>query len=315
MKKILFLIFISFSFLYSMQTIKPELSFKASGGVQDIYYENSILYIATDNGTVEIFDIKANKKIKTVEIPQIKDFMGDLIPAKIYSIDKIDRKFLIVSQGMKGYRNLWIYQNDKLEKVIDIDMKYFIQKASFIDSDKILFALLSNQIGVYNLETKKLDYLVQVSHSSFSHFKLSEDKKSFATTDESGIVRVIDTNSAKVQAQPKALNLDKVFQVDYKKGVILTAGQDRKAAVYESFSSYALDFEFLLYACALSPDAKFGAVAYNEKNEVLVFDVKSKDYLYNLSGQDATLTQIIFINDKELITSSDSETINYWRLK
>jgi WD40 repeat protein len=178
-----------------------------------------------------------------------------------------------------------------------------------------VFALLSNQIGKYDIKAKKLNYLVQISTSSFSHFMLSEDKKTIVTTDESGIVRVLDVLTAKETQKQRALNLDRVYQLDYKNGVILTAGQDRKSVIYKDSSSSSLDFDFLLYSCALSPSAKLGAVAYNEKNEVLVFDTDSMNKLYNLVGQKATLTQILFKNENEVFVSSDDTNINYFKLK
>ncbi|MBD3841275.1 MAG: WD40 repeat domain-containing protein [Campylobacterales bacterium] len=300
--------------LFAVSNLNPVKIFKATGTVQDILFENGKLYAGTDNGTVEIFDTNTNEKIEVIKLPDIKDFMGDTISAKVYSIDKIDNKILITSQGIKGYRNIFIYENKSLQNIIGIDQKYFFQKASFVNENMILFGLLSNQIGLYDIKNKKLVYLIQISPSSFSHFKLSEDKTKIATTDESGIVRVLDVFNAKVIEQPKALNLDRVYQVDFKKGVILTAGQDRKSVVYKNNSSYSFNFDFLLYSCALSPSAKLGGVAYNEKNEVLVFDINTHEYLYKLKGQKATLTQILFINEKEIFVSSDDSNINYFKL-
>jgi len=300
----------------SMETLTPTKSFQAKGDVQDIFYDKNknILYAANSNGSVELFDVESSLVIKTIELPTIIDFIGDVMPSKIYSIDVIEEKLLIVSQGMKGYRNLWIYENDTLTKIFDIDKKYFLQKASFIDKDRILFALLSNQVGLYNLKTEENEYFMQLSHSSFSHFKVSVDKKSFASTDESGIVRLFNTQDGIIIKTLEALNLDKVYQVDYKNDVILTAGQDRKAVVYPTNAqAYVLHFDFLLYSCALSTNSTYGAVSYNEKNEILVFDIANKRYLYNLIGQKATLTQILFISEKELIASSDSNIINFWK--
>jgi WD40 repeat protein len=308
------LIFVLSINLFAIDNLQPSKVFTASGSVQSIVIDRNMLYAGTINGTVEIFDTDKNKKIKTIKIPDIKDFMGDDIPAKIYSIDLFNEMILIVSQGMKGYGNIFIYADNKLNKIIDINKKYFIQKASFVDDEKIVFALLSNQVGVYNFKRKKLDYLIQVSPSSFSHFMISEDKKNIATTDESGIVRIMDIESSQVIREPKALNLDRVYQVDYKNGVILTAGQDRKSVIYKESSSSFLDFHFLLYSCGLSPKAKLGAVAYNEQNEVLVFDVDSKRKLYNLKGQKATLTQILFKNEEEIFVSSEDPNINYFKL-
>jgi len=312
-------LFLSFFILvvssFALEEVTPTYSLKATGAVQDIVYKDELLYTGTANGTVEIFDTKEKKIIRTIEVPKIKDFMGDTISAKVYSIDLIEDKILLVTQGMKGYRNLWIYEKEKLRKLISIDKKFFIQKASFVSDTRIVFALLSNQIGIFDIEKNDVTVLTQVSQSSFSHFALNENRSKLVTTDESGVIRVLKTSDLVVEKRLKALNLDRVYQLDFKKGKILTAGQDRKAVFYDSFSSYALNFDFLLYSCALSKNAKYGAIAYNEENEILVFNTSSKKYLYKLIGQDATLTQILFISDKEIFASSDSQTINFWRLK
>ncbi len=144
---------------------------------------------------------------------------------------------------------------------------------------------------------------------------MNENKTKLAITDESGIVRVLDIQTGQVVDQPKAINLDRVYQLDYKNGVIFTAGQDRQAVVYKNHSSYTFHYDFLLYSCGLSPSGKLGAVAYNEQNEVLIVDINSHKELYNLQGQRATLTQILFINEKEVFTSSDDSQINYFNLK
>jgi len=314
MLKIFILILLSIVPVFAMKTLTPTYSLETSGNAQSLVVDKDTLYVGQDNGKVEVFNLATKKLLETISIPNIIDFMGDEIPAKIYSIDKIDDKLLIVSQGMKGYRNIFLYENKKLEKIIGIESKYFIQKASFVSSDEIIFGLLSNQIGLYNFKMKKLFYLVQVSGSSFSHFMISEDKKSIATTDESGKVRILDTASSRITYEYPGINLDKVYQLDFKKGIILTAGQDRKSVVFKGNKHYEMNFDFLLYSCALNPSASLGAVAYDENNDVMVFDIKSEEKLFNLVGQKATLTQILFKSEKELFISSDSKSLNYFNL-
>lgn len=310
----IFLIVVLSIYTYAIPTLKPTKIFKSSGTVQSIVYKDNKLYAGTSNGTVEIFDTKTTKKINEIKLPNIKDFMGDIIPAKIYSIDLYKGNLLIVSQGMKGYRNIFLYDGKELKKIIGIDKKYFFQKASFTTEDTIVFGLLSNQIGVYNFKEDTLKYLIQISPSSFSHFMVDENKKTLATTDESGIVRILNIDSGQIVKVPEAKNLDRVYQLDYKKGVLLTAGQDRQAVIYKDNKAYSLHYNFLLYSCGLSPKAKKGAIAYNEQNEVLVIDINTQQELFNLTGQRATLTQILFINENEVYVSSDDSNINYFKL-
>jgi len=311
-------LFISIIFIFNSfatDILAPTFSLKATGDVQDIVYEKDILYASTSEGVVDIFDIKQKKQIDQIKIPDIKDFIGDSVPSKLYSVDRLNDKLLIVSQGMKGYRNLWIYENKNLEKKIDISKKLFIKKARFINDNKIILATLSNQIIYYDLSTKKKLYTVQISPSSFSDFALSEDKTKIITTDESGIVRIVDVNNGNIIKEFESKNLDRVYQLDYKNNITLTAGQDRRMVIYKNNKSKYLDFNFLLYSCGLSPSGNLGAVAYNEENDILVVDTSSLDKLYKLTKNKATLTKILFINENSLFSTSDSEKINFYKLK
>ena len=299
--------------LYGVQTLQPDYSLKAKGDVQDIVYGDNKLYAVTSEGTIDIFDLSKKELLQRIELPSIKDFMGDVIPAKIYSIDLFNGQIVVVSQGMKGYRNLWLYKGEKLAKLISIEKKLFIKKARFISKNKILMATLSNEIIMYDIPINKKLYRTQVSHSSFSDFTLNEDKSKVILSDESGIVRLIETDSGNTIKKIGSENLDRVYQLDYKKGITLTAGQDRKAVVYRDNGSDSLEFHFLLYSCGLSPSGKVGAVAYNEKNDVVVFDTKTMDKLYYLVGNKATLTKILFVGENGLFATSDNEQINFYK--
>lgn len=301
-----------YSFLYAVDTLKPTYTLMSSGDVQDIVYKNNKLYSATSEGIIDIFDTKTKKRIQKINLPNIMDFMGDEVPSKIYSIDILNDKLLIVAQGMKGYRNMWLFDK-QLEKAIDITKKLFIKEARFVDENSVILATLSNQIIYFDLKNKKQLYSVQISPSSFSDFALSEDKTKIIATDESGIVRIIDTKSGNIVKKAGDINLDRVYQLDFKNGVILTAGQDRKAVVYKNNKSDSIDFKFLLYSCGLSPSGKVGAVAYNEQNDVAVIDTNSMDILYSLIENKATLTKILFISESELFSTSDNEQINFYK--
>lgn len=313
MKKIVFILTLCIV-LFGEVTKKPTAVYKASGGVQTMAIAGNNLYAGTDNGTVEIFDIGKKKKIETVTLPKIKDFVGDTIKAKVFSVDVIADSILIVSQGESGFRDVYLYKGNQLKKLISPKNKMLVQKASFVNPNSFVFLLLSNQMGVWDITLQKQKYLYQLSASSFSHFMISEDKKTVASTDESGLVRIIDIGSGRILKNLPEVNLDKIYQLDYKKGVVLTAGQDRKAVIYKNGKHTSLDFDFLLYSCALSPSANLGAIAYNENNDVLVVNTTTKEKLYNLKGQEATMTGIVFKSENELFVSSESPKINFYKV-
>ncbi|MGB1226553.1 MAG: WD40 repeat domain-containing protein [Poseidonibacter sp.] len=314
LKPIIFLTL--FVFILNAKDINPSYTYLASGGVTDLVLKENRLYVATKASKVDIFDITTKEKINSITLAKIKDFMGDEIDSKIYSVDVLNDSVLILSQGSKGGRAIHIYKDSKLQEIISAKEKMYIARAKFVSEDKILFALLSNELYLYDLKTNKKVYDIQLSQSKFSHFAINENKKEVVVADESGILKLVDIASSKLIKNFAKQNLDNVFQIDIKNNIILTAGQDRRAAVYDvkANTAYHKDAPFLIYSAGLSPSGKIAAIASNEENEVKIFNTESKKDLYMLKGNNTTLTNIVFINEKEVFVTSDDERINYYKI-
>ena len=249
-------------------------------------------------------------------MPKIKDFLGDIIDSKIYSVDILNDNILILSQGEKGGRNLDIYKDGKFESIIKDTQRQFIARAKFLDENHIIYGLLSNQIYLYDIKNKKIIKEIQVSQSKFSNFKLTQDKTKLVVCDESGVINMLDSKNFDIIKTFRYQNLDNVFQVDIKDNLILTAGQDRRAAVYnlDTKNAYYKEYSFLVYAAALSPSTKLAAVASDEENNVTIFDTSSQANLYKLTENKATLSNILFLNENEIIVTSDDKQINYYKI-
>ena len=144
---------------------------------------------------------------------------------------------------------------------------------------------------------------------------MSEDKSEVVTADESGILNLIDVRSGETKRVMEGENLDNVFQTDYKNGIAVGAGQDRKVSVYTKSSAFHVSGDFLIYSVGLSPSADLCAFAANEKNEIAVLDIKRGTVQGYLKGHDATLTRILFIDESRLVSSADEKNILFWRLK
>lgn len=297
--------------------VEPLFQYKASGAVTELIYEKNRLYASTDASSIDIFNTNTKEKVKSILFPKIKDFMGDLVNSKVYSIDIFEDKILSVSQGEKGGRNLNIYHNGKFNTIISDKKRMFIAKAKFLDKNKIIFALLSNEIFIYDINTKKKIKKVDVSLSKFSDFTLSEDKKKIVIADESGILKMLRTDDLELQKEFKNQNLDNVFQVALKNHIIATAGQDRRAAIYDTINNKAhyIPAPFLIYSVGLSPSGKLAAIAYDEENNILIFDTKNKTKKSMLVGNLAIISKILFLNEKEVFISSDDKKINYYKIK
>lgn len=296
--------------------LSPEFSLIASGAVTDLVLKEDKLFVATSASSVDIFNINTKEKIDSIKMPKIKDFMQDIIDSKIYSVDVLENTILILSQGEKGGRNIDIYKDGKIENIIKDKDRLFIARAKFLDENHIIYALLSNQIYLYDIKNKKVLNEIQISQSKFSHFKLNEDKSKVVIADESGILTMIDSKSFEVIKTFRNQNLDNVFQVDIKNNTILSAGQDRRAAVYSmnEKNNYYKEFSFLIYSVGLSPSGNLAGVASDEENNVTIFNTKTKEKLYKLTQNKSTLSNILFINENEIFVSSDDEKINYYKL-
>ena len=321
MKSLKYLLYLFFILNLSILNINakdltPTSSLLASGGVTDLVLNNDKLYVATAASSVDIFDIKTQEKINSIKMPQIKDFLGDIIDSKIYSVDVLEENILILSQGEKGGRNLDIYKDGKIENIIKDTERLFIGRAKFLDENHIIYALLSNQVYLYDIKNKKVLKEIQVSQSKFSSFRLTQDKSKLVICDESGVISMLDSKSFEILKIFRYQNLDNVFQVDIKNNLILTAGQDRRAAVYnlDTNEAYYKEYSFLIYAAALSPSTKLAAVASDEENNVTIFDTNTQANLYKLTQNKATLSNILFLNENEIFVTSDAKQINYYKI-
>lgn len=316
MKTILILLLLLFS-LFATNVRVSDAEFNADGAVTDIVYKDAKLYVATGVGVVDIFDTPSREIIKRIKVPKIKDFMGDEVNAKIYSVDVFKEKILLLSQGKKGYRELYIYENEKLLNIINVSSKLSIAKAKFINNESVLLALLGNDIISFNIKTKKVNWKKQASQSKFSDFALNEDKTEVVVADESGALHLFEIKNGEAIKTLSGQNLDNVFAVDYKNETIATAGQDRRVVIYNlrMESAYYKTSGFLIYSVGLSPRAKLAAFASDEKNNVTVFKTNTKSVVGVFGGNKMTLSKILFISENEFFVASDDRVINFYKIK
>ncbi len=298
--------------------IKPDLEIKVEGNAQDLVLAGDNLYIGTSAGKVIRYNIKDNNITKVISLKNIKDFMGDEIPAKVFSVDFMDGRWLYLSQSdVGGYSNLWIYENNQTKQLISPKDKLAIIKARFIDKDHALLGLLSNEALLFDLNNKKILYRVQLTPSKFSDFDLNEDRSKAAFGCESGEITIIDTKSGKILKSLKGINKDNVYKVAFQKDIVSGAGQDRRGSYYHINGKKGDFFQgnFLIYATALSPSAKRVAFAMDENNDITIYDLDKKSIIAKLKGQKSTLNSIIFRDEDTLFSASDDDTIMKWKIK
>jgi len=316
MRRIILFLTFSISIIWAVPTFSPVDSIEINGTAKDMVLRDNKLVIATDMGHIEVYDLNNTKKIKEISIPDVKDFMGDVIPARVMSTDMIDNKYLLLSDsGKGGYSNLYIYDKN-LTQVLSADNKEAIIKARFIDKEHILLGYLSNEVALLDLTTKKELYRVQLSESKFSDFALNEDKSKVVFSCESGVLNLVDVKSGKKLKELKGQNVDNVYRVAFRKNIVTGAGQDRRGSIYDITTgkgSY-IEGSFLIYSTALSPSASKVAFSMDEKNNISIYNTSSKSKIALLKGQKSTLNVIIFKDENRLFSASDDNTIMIWDL-
>ena len=304
--------------VYATPVLTPTWQLDVNASVKDMILYNDTLVIGTDNGTLKVYDLKEKKFTKTISLPKVKDFMGDLMPPKVFSVDAIDNKYVLLSNsGEGGYVNVWVDEANKTTQIISAKDKKVIVKVRFVDMTHLLFGYLGNEVALYDLQSKKELYHVQLSESKFSDFALNETKKQVVFSCESGVLSVVDVLTGNVVKVLQGQNLDNVHMVDFKRGTVSTAGQDRRGALYDvntGKGSY-IPSDFFIYATGLSPSTKLVAFTMHEDNTITVYNRNDKSKIVELKGQHSTLNSIIFQDENTVYASSNNSVVMMWKLE
>ncbi|MEA1880095.1 MAG: hypothetical protein U9N11_05590 [Campylobacterota bacterium] len=316
--KQLFILILSVTCLLASSVVTPVQQIEVNGVAKDMILRDNTIIVATDNGAVQVYDYEAKVFSKIITLPKVKDFTGDLVSARVFSVDKLASRYVLLSDsGKGGYANLWLHENNASTQVLTHTHKIAAIKARFINKEHVLLGLLSNEAVLFDIKNKKEVFRVQLSESKFSDFALNDDKSQAVFSCESGVLNVIDTKTGKILKELKSENVDNVYKVDFKKDIVSGAGQDRRGALYDVTMGTGSHIEgsFLIYATGLSPSAKKVAFAMDEKNNISIYRRSSKSLITKLQGQKSTLNTIIFKDENVLFSSSDDETVMMWRLK
>ena len=315
-KFFLFALFISALFA---QDIEPFLKIDIKEIAKDLALgKDGEIIIGTDGGKLVVYDYNKKEFVKSIQVPKIKDFTGEITDTRVASVDYFNGKYLLLSDsGVGGYADLRMHENNKTIDIFTENDKHAIIKSKFVDDNNILLGFLSNEVALYNIKDKKFVYRFQLNESKFSDFALNEDRSLAAFSCESGEINILDTKAGKVIKKLSGANLDNVYKVDFKKDIVSCAGQDRRAAWYNVKSGKGdyIEGSFLIYATALNPSATMAAYAMDEKNNITIFKLSTKEKKYILKGQKSTLNTIVYKDENTLFSASDDNFVIMWKLK
>ncbi len=301
------------------QTHAPVQEVETKGAVKDmVLAAGDRLIVGTGQSLLQVYDYVQKRFVKEIRIPDIKDFMGDTIPAHVSSVDYMDGRYLLLSDsGKGGYSDLRIHENNVTKQILGAEDQKAVIKARFIDKDHVLLGYLSDEVSLLDLRTKKELYLKQLNESKFSDFALNADRSLAAFSCESGEITVIETRTGKVVAHLSGQNVDNVFKVDIKKEYVVGGGKDRRASWYNWKSGKGGYFQasFMVYAAALSPSAERAAYAMDENDDISVYDLRLGSKIAVLKGQKSTINTIIFKNEQTVFAAGDGKRITIWKIK
>ncbi len=295
--------------------IKPVAILKASGLVSDIAEENGLLYVATDNGVVDIVDLTTQKIVRQIHFAPIARSGGELTPVRIHSIDRMNGRTLMLTSAPNAYRNVWVETNGTLTRIIDANAKKMPKSAFFDHEGKIVFGSFGSDIMRYDTDERATLYERHISESTMGGMTLDAERKRMVISDESGRVQLIDINSSKVLRDLASEHVDNIYRVAYANDIIVTAGQDRRVGVYIGTErAYHLKSDFLVYAVAISPSGKRALYSSGTEHHLQLFDPRSGRKGDTLVGHKATPGKILFVDENALISSGDEENIYFWLL-
>lgn len=318
MMRKLFLTFLSLCSLFAATIVKPHAVIDVTGNVVDMVRLADRLYIGTDAGKFEIYDWKSRKMVSQIKFDKIHDFMGDLVAPKVFCVDVTadGKKKLTLVQAEGGNQNLYLFEQGKRTHLLGKKEGIQMREVRFVDDTHLLIATISNDLIYMQIPSKKILWRKKLSLSVFSDFQLNEDHSKVASSCESGIVYVVDVASGKLLKTLQGGNKDEVFSVDFKNYHVLACGKDKKAVLYSLGYASPVIYEtsFFVYAGALDKKAKRSAFQIDENNDIGIYDNETKEMKYKLVGQQSVLNNIVFIDDKTLISSSSDNHIMIWRL-
>ena len=295
--------------------IEPTFILKSKGFVNDFVFDEGKLYVANDEGSVEVFDLSTQELVDEIFIDPIYTTKLEWQNSRILSVDRRAGKTLLVSNAKGPFRNVWLHDGKTLKHIIKVADKMPIKEARFITDNKFLFGTLGYEMILYTASDSYNSYTSHLEQSSFSDLELSEDKKTMVTASESGRVIVSDVKTGQMIKKLPVLNLDKVYQLSYRNGNIITGGEDRKVGVYpKDGKPYFIKSEFLVYSVGLTPSGKIGVYSCDEHSTLQLFDVETGEKKDKLFGLYAIPTTLKFYDEHGLFSAGYENKIFYWRI-
>jgi len=300
----------------ALEISQPDKVIKAGANVISSNLIDEILYLGTDGGELDLYDIKADKFLEPIKFRTVKTHFSDEEPAKIFSIDRLGDMLLVLTEMDYNERYLYVFkkENDGWSEVSNMHLaNKSAKKAFFIDEKTAVVSDFGNEIYYIDLESKKAVFKHKFSIALYVDFEINKTRDKIAIGAESGVIYIYNLKTRQTE---QTLNFfkDNMYDIDYKNDVVAVGSIDKQAGVFNGSMSY-FKSDFIVYATGLSDDAKTLAYMNGEESDVLVYDIASKTKLATVKTGQQILNEIYLSDSGRLISVAYEKEVKFWSVK
>lgn len=293
-------------------TMEPYDKIELKSNTMNMHLKDNLLFIATDNSSIEVYDVNLSKMLEPIKIPYIKTYLNEEMPSKTFSIDTIGEKIMLLHEEDFGKKALSIYEKSGL-KTISLQNES-IKKALFLDANTVILASISNEIYYFDLNNSKVIFSFKFSTAALGDMALSSDKKILSVADEGGIIYIFDTQKKDI-IKTYNVHKDSVYSLLYQNSVIVSGSADKNVAVIKNGEIKFAKSDFLVYCVGLSRSANVFAYMDGENSDITIRNVNDMQKIATIKTTMNTINSIIFIDDSSIVASGYGNEILFWRFK
>jgi len=295
--------------------IRPSAVFTVRGFVNDFVVSDGRLFVATDRGSVDIFDLERMKFLRSIVLDPVRTGRGERVPVRILSVDVRERKVLITGIADEGFRAVWVFDKSGLHPLIKASDRLMIKEARFDREGGVIVGTFGSELIRYSVEESAPLYRRKPSQTAIGDLAMDERRASVVMSDEEGRVRLLDARTGRLLRELPSRHLDQVFHVATAGGVIVTGGNDRRVCVFTPKGDYDFRTGFPVYSVGVSPRGKRGLFLHGDAQVLQLFDIETGEMGAKLVGHEAVVNQIRFLDERRVLSSEKGPRILLWDLE
>ena len=295
----------------------PVNRLSISSDILDLAYSDSRLLVAS-LGFIEEYDLNSLDRIRRLDFDPVTNHYGDLRDPRVYTVDYSPdgREIAFVLETAEGSTEVRVVSEGQETRLISGESLLALRKIRYIDLTRLLLATLESEVLLYDRTTGDQLYKRQLSRSSFSDFSFDRSSGRAVVADESGTVPVFEPISGLTLYTIPNGNFDRVYDIEFRAGTVLTGSKDRSATVYGLDRGTARKFDagHHIYAVALSEKADRAVFPLFKTEEAIVMNLATEEITHSLDGAGKSLNMLAFLGS-ELVLGATYNEILIWSLE